>query len=189
MANVLDIGLIQYFDIVFPFLLVFALVYAILQKTGVIGKSVPINAVVAFCAAVLAILSDAAVQIITFIAPWFVVVFIFFILLLLVFQIMGAKDGDFELAIKDKAVQWVIIGIALIIIFAGFATVFGQNFLDMRDSDEIDSETDGTDSGSSGSTATDNFDSNVTEIFFHPKVLGMIVLFGIAIFAVALLTN
>jgi hypothetical protein len=189
MASVLDIGLIQYFDIVFPFLLIALLVYAVLQKTGIIGKSVAVNSVISVCAAVIAILSDAVVQMITFMTPWFVVTFIFFVLLLLVFQIMGAKDGDFELAVKDKAVQWVIIGIGLIIIFAGFATVFGQNFLDMRDDGEVDSETDMIDGGSSDGTSDGSFDSNVTEIFFHPKVLGMIVLFGIAIFAVALLTN
>ena len=189
MASVLDIGLIQYFDIVFPFLLIALLVYAVLQKTGIIGKSIAVNSVVAVCAAIIAILSDTVVQMITFITPWFVVVFIFFTLLLLVFQIMGAKDGDFELAVRDKAVQWVIIGIGLVIIFAGFATVFGQNFLDMRDSGEVDSEIDEIDSEGSSSSESGNFDSNVTEIFFHPKVLGMIVLFGIAIFAVALLTN
>jgi len=184
MATVLDISTLGYFDILFAFLLFFAIIYAILQKTGILGKNMGINGLVAVAVALLAILSDKVVQMINFIAPWFVVVFIFFILLLLVFQIMGAKDADIALAVKDKAVQWVIIGIGLVIVFAAFATVFGQTFLEKGATDS-DTSVNATD----GSTTSGDFSNNVVSIIKNPKVLGLIVLFGIAIFAVALLTH
>ncbi|MBU1111927.1 MAG: hypothetical protein ABIG93_00520 [archaeon] len=183
MATVLDISTLGYFDILFAFLLIFAIFYAILQKTSILGKNMGINGLVAVAVALLAILSDKVVQMINFMAPWFVVVFIFFILLLLVFQIMGAKDTDIALAVKDKAVQWVIIGIGLVIVFAAFATVFGQMFLE-KGSTDSDTAVNATD----GSTTGGDFSSNVVSIIKNPKVLGLIVLFGIAIFAVALLT-
>ena len=39
-----------------------------------------------------------------------------------------------------------------------------------------------------GGSATSDFTSNITQIIVNPKVLGLITIFGIAIFAVALLT-
>ena len=80
MVTVLDVGLIQAFDIIFPVLLVFALVFAVLQKTKVIGDSVGINSIIAVAVAFMVMLSDTLVQMISFMVPWFVVVIIFFIL-------------------------------------------------------------------------------------------------------------
>ncbi len=183
MVSVIDLGLVSYFDIIFPFLLIFSLIFAILQKIKIIGDSPAINAVVAFCAAILAILSDTVVQMIVFIAPWFVVVFIFLILLLMAFQILGAKDADFALVVRDKSVQWVILGLAIVIILAAFGNVMGQDLLEQ-------SQTSGEslDAGDD-TTGSDDFDENLMSTLFHPKILGLIVLFGVAIFSVALLTN
>ncbi|MBT3297401.1 hypothetical protein HN385_00595 [archaeon] len=183
MVSVIDLGLVNYFSIIFPFLLIFSLVFAILQKVKIIGDSPVINAVVAFSAAMLAILSDTVVAMIVFIAPWFVVVFVFLILLLMAFQILGAKDADLALAVRDKSVQWVILGIAIVIILAGFGNVMGQDLLEQsqQTGETVDSSGELTDSG--------DFDENLMTTLFHPKVLGLIVLFGIAIFSVALLTN
>jgi len=185
MASVLDISVLGYFDIVFPFLLIFFIVFAILQKTKILGDKLAINAMIGVSIALIAIISDKVVAVINFIAPWFVVVFIFLILLLLIFQIMGAKDADIALATKDKAVQWTVLGVALVIIFAGLASVFGQEFLEKSQGEAVDVE-DGA--AVNATTTSGSFEGNIAGIISHPKILGMIVLFGIAIFAVALLT-
>ena len=185
MATILDVGLLKSFDVIFPFLLVWALVFALLQKTEAIGKSMGINAVIATVAAFTVLLSDTVVQLINFMIPWFVVAIIFFVLLILIFQTFGAKEEDvFGALRKDKAISWVIVGVGLVIMVAAFGNVLGQKFTEA-------SFQQGTavNATAAGGVATSNFEQNITATLFHPKVLGLIVLFAVAIFAVALLSG
>lgn len=185
MATVLDLGLIQTFDVIFPVLLVFALVFAVLQKTKVVGESVGINSVIAVVIAFMVLLSDTLVQMINFMVPWFVVVIIFFILLILVFQIFGAKEADLASAVKDKAVYWTIIGIGIVILLAAFGNVLGQSF-----TEQAFQAGGGNVTASDGTgVASTSFEGSVTATLFHPKVLGMVIMFAIAIFAVAFLSG
>ncbi|MBI2666801.1 hypothetical protein HYX13_04270 [Candidatus Woesearchaeota archaeon] len=184
MATLLDIGLVQYFSVVFPFLFIVAVVYALLHKTKVVGDSVTFNAVISVVTAFAVVLSDSAVKLINFIIPWFAVVVVFLVLLLLVFQTMGLKEDQLPNVVKDKTVYWTLIGIAFVIIIAGFANVFGQSALEAQQSvgETTVTTTDGV------TTTTPAFEQNIYAILFHPKILGMMILFTIAIFAVALLS-
>ena len=47
MATFLDVGLFSYFNVIFPVLLIFALVFALLQKTKILGTNITINAIIA----------------------------------------------------------------------------------------------------------------------------------------------
>ena len=69
MATLIDIGLIHYFNVIFPFLFVVAIVYALLFKTKVVGNSVAINALISVVAAFAVLLSDNAIKLINFIIP------------------------------------------------------------------------------------------------------------------------
>jgi hypothetical protein len=91
MASFLDLGLIQYFSAIFPVLLVFAVVYALLQKTKAVGGTPTINALIAIVAGFLILLSEKAIAVVNFIIPWFAVVIIFFVLMILVFYTFGLK--------------------------------------------------------------------------------------------------
>jgi len=117
--------------------------------------------------------------------PWFVIVFIFFILMLLIFQIFGASEKDIFSYLKgDKSISWVIIGISLIILFAAIGNVFGQSigpYLDEAGNETV--------IGGEASVATGSFEQNIFATMFHPKVLGFGVIFIIMIFAIALLTG
>jgi len=196
MATVLDLGLVSYFSVIFPVILVWAIVFAMLQKTAVIGKSMGINAVIAVAIALMTLLSQSLLDMVNFIVPWFAVVIIFLVLLALIFMTMGAKEVDLASAVKDKAVYWTLIGIALIIIGAGVGKVLGQSFTEASfpsgtSSTQIGNATVPSSMINDGgyiSTATPSFEQNIYGILFHPKVLGLIVLFAVVIFAVAFLT-
>ncbi|HIG93153.1 TPA: hypothetical protein HA242_05915 [Candidatus Woesearchaeota archaeon] len=185
MATLFDIGLLRSFDVVFPFLLVWALVFALLQKTKVIGQSMGINSVIATVAAFTVLLSQTAIDIINFMIPWFVIALIFFVLLILIFQTFGAKEEHVLSALqKDKAIGWVIVGVALVIMIAAFGNVLGQKFTESAfQGTSVNATT------NANGVATANFQQNITATLFHPKVLGLMVLFAIAIFAVALLSG
>lgn len=179
MASVLDLGLLQYFGVIFPVLLIFVLVYAILQKTKFVSESMSINAIIAVCAAIMASLSDSVIQLIVFISPWFVLTFILVLLFLLVMKTFGTTDAQIlDVVTRDAAVTWGMLGVAIVIIFAGFAVTFGQDLVDQ--SSAIDGD---------GTAAGDDFQSNIFETIFHPKILGVLVLFAICVMAIALLTG
>jgi len=123
MATILDLGLLGYFKAVFSFILVWALVFALLQKTKALGDKVGLNVLVAVAVAFLVSLSENVVSVIHFMIPWFTIAIIFFVLLILIFQIFGASEKDiFGYISKDKAVGWVIIGVVIMIAFASFAS-------------------------------------------------------------------
>lgn len=180
MATFLDIGLLDYFNVVFAVLLVFAVLFALLQRFKLLGESIVLNAIVAIAVAFLFLLSRTLIDLVNFIAPWFVFVFVFLVLLLLIFHTLGATEGDVALALKsDKIIQWAVVGVAIVILIAGFGKVFGQTIGPYL--------TEAPEGGSGVATAS--FEQNVFATIFHPKVLGLIVLFGVAIFAVVFLSG
>lgn len=182
MVTILDIGLIQAFDFVFPVLLVWAIVFAVLQKTEVVGKSVGINALIASIAGLTVLLSRTVIDMINFMIPWFSIAIIFFILTLLLFMIFGAKAED---AYKDKALQWVLIAVVILIVAAAAGKVLGQTLLEQAG--QVGEEGAGGEGGSG--VATSSLTQNLFATLYNPKVLGLIVIFVIVVFAVALLTS
>ncbi len=185
MATILDLGLLGYFNIVFSFIFVWALVFALLQKTKVLGEKAGLNVLIAVAVAFLVALSDSVVQVINFMIPWFTIAIIFFVLLILIFMVFGIKESAISDYVKnDRSIGWVIIGVVLIIAGASFANVFGQQLTEasFQQGTSINAS-DGT-----GVAGTD-FQQNIYATLFHPKVLGMIVLFAVAIFAIALLSQ
>ena len=183
MATILDVSLLQSFDIIFAPLLVFALFFAILQKTKGISSAPGINALVSAIAAFFILLSDTAIQIVNFMVPWFAVAIVFIVLLLLIFQMFGATDANLYSALtKDSAVIWTIIGVGILILLAAFGSVLGQSVGPYLSEGGV--VTDGT-----ADVATTDFETNVMATLFHPKILGMLVIFGVIIMAVFLLTQ
>jgi hypothetical protein len=178
MASLLDLGLIQLFDFVFPVLLVWAFVFAMLSKTKVLGDSVGVNSLIAAVAGLTILLSRTVIDLINFVIPWFAVSIIFFVLMLLLFMIMGAKGTD---AYKDVALQRVLIAVGILIMVAGAANVLGQSVLEKGGSTG--------DTLIDGDTTSGDFEQNIYSTVFHPKILGLLIVFTIMIFAVALLSG
>lgn len=119
-----DFGL---FDVILPFLLIFAIIFAILEKTLILGKDkegLPkknLNSVVALVVALLFISANKAVNLITSALPniaLMIVVALSFLLMIGIFW----KSDEFDL--QSKSPKWylgfsVIMFIALVLIFLG----------------------------------------------------------------------
>ncbi len=163
------------FEPIFAVLFVFTLMLAILQKTKALTEQIGINSLIAAVVALMVLTSETLVSIISFMIPWFTIVIVFFVLLLLVFQVFGAKDADFASAVKDKGLMWTIIGVGLIILFAAVGSVIPENFGPNLDT---------TESADDG-----GFSSNLMDVLFNPKIIGIIVIFLVAIFAVVFLSG
>lgn len=185
MATVLDVGLVGYFQPIYAVLLVFAIVFSLLQKLKTISDSKTINSTIAVMVSLLVLLSDKLIKVINFMIPWFAILIIFLVLLLLIFKLMGATDEKIsQLFTKDNTITWAVLGISLVIIIAAFANVFGQEFLEKKLGGQAPPTAEGE-----TTTGSEDFQQNIFLILFHPKVLGMLILFIVAIFAILLLSS
>ncbi|MBR9692135.1 hypothetical protein GOV06_05110 [Candidatus Woesearchaeota archaeon] len=186
METFLELGVLNYFSIIFPALLVFVIVFAILEKTKMLGESKSIHAIAAICAAFLVMLSKDILSIISFGAPWFVLVFVFLVLLLMIYRFMGASEADISYVItKDRPIQWTIFIIAIIIIIASISNVYGQRLLEKAQGEGLTIEEYKEKEEAEGRT----FRGELHNTIFNAKILGMMLMFLIAVFTISLLSR
>ena len=175
---VFDLTIIEKLGALFPFLLVLVLVYGFLQYAKPFGKDKQaVYGVIAFVLAILTILSDTTVTIINMMAPWFILMFIVAFFLIMAFMFFGVKEKDIAHVFKtDKAViYWMIFFVALIFVLA-LGKVIGPDLLSYSE-------------GSADVVEGQEFQANIFSTIFHPKVLGMVIVFVVALFTVKLLSS
>lgn len=183
MATFLEtLGLLNYFSALFAALLVFAVVFSLLSQTKIFGNGKVIQGIISIVLAILVLIYPDLINLVNFVAPWFVLVFIFVVLLLLVYRTFGVSESNIADFVRgDRTVNWVILAVGILILLAGVFNVFGQRALQQQGPTVGDDTT----VGSNGQQA--GFQSNLFTTLFSPKVLGMILVFAIAIFSVAFL--
>ena len=179
---VFDIGLFEHFAIIFPFLLVWTVTFAVLSMTKRYGDNKNLNSIIALALAFLFILSKDAVAMLNFASPWFVIFFIFLIFIVLAFKIMGATDADIEGVMHTKqgqqVITWLIV-LSVVIILISFSNVIGQRLL----GEQFD-ENNETVVYEGGGVASEDHETSVVQTIFHPKVIGMVILLLIGAFTV-----
>jgi len=109
-THVADVSVVTYFAPILAFFIVFVLMYALLNKTKVIGENTWILLFVSFIIATIFVTAGSVSQVLLNVIPWFaiLVVALFFILLLSGF--VGEID-----AIR-KGVNWFFV-ILLVLVF------------------------------------------------------------------------
>lgn len=174
----LDVGLLQYFSPIFSFILIFTLVYAVLQFTKLLGNNKVVHATLALVVGAFFLFTPNASGVIMFITPWFTVLFIIIVFMLISFKIFGATDDQIRGVISNwGGLQWLIGIIGIVIIIAAFGNVFGQKFLGFTQGNQAVLP---TNQNGELPTGTGDFEQNVAGVFFHPKILGMILILIIA---------
>lgn len=114
-----------FFDVVLPFLFVFTLLYAVLEKTKILGtegeKHVPkknLNAMVSFAVALFVVAATNIVDIIRQSLPMVVLVLVVIIsFLLLAGSFMGSEEFSFKDNTRWKGFLTVVMFLAVILIF------------------------------------------------------------------------
>lgn len=183
MANPLDLGLLDSLSVIFSMLLVFAIVYGVLAKSKVFGDNNGLHAIVGLVSALFLAFSPGVSQVIMTMVPWFVMMFIFFLLLLQFFSFMGVNENFLlENLKKDKSiVTWVMI-ISFVILISSLGSVYFSGDSDSvanLDEDGFEPAGDVGDTGSGALFAT----------LFHPKVLGAIIVLLLGTFTIMMLTS
>jgi hypothetical protein len=190
MATFFDVALLSKFSIIFTFLLVFAIVFALLEFLKIFGANKGLHAIIAFSVAMLMIFSKSAVQIVNMTVPWFMIFLIIAVFGLVGYKLFAGPDVDLSILHQTTGLRTFVIIIVSVVFIVALGVVFGQNigpYLEGR------SNTTGTTGGEvidgeTASTATGSFTENLTATLFHPKVVGMLVILLIALFAVLFLS-
>ncbi|MEA3429877.1 MAG: hypothetical protein U9R08_01255 [Nanoarchaeota archaeon] len=181
MVSFLDLGLLQHFSFLFPVFFVFVVVYALLERYKLLGDNKGVHALIAASLGGILLFSKSALNIVTILSPWFIIFIIFLIFLFMLFMMFGVKEKDFLETIKDnKLAHWSIIVVAIFMLAAAVGKTFfaaapegttglGQAFVQ------------GTTSGVG--------EAAFWLTLFHPKVLGVVFVLLIGMFAVRMLTG
>lgn len=176
MANVLDLGLLKDFSYIFGWILIFVVVYGILQVIDIF-KSRGIHALIALTITVLVATNTGTMNVVSDLLPWFVIMGFFIVFLLVLGNFMGVSTGDVIARFGGKAIVWWIfvpLMIGLII-----SLVSGGQF-SRGDTTRVDPET-GELIKVPGKT--------VINIITDPKVLGFILLLSISAITIALMAG
>lgn len=203
MVTLMDLSLFQHLSSIFVFIMVFAVVYGFLLVGNFLkGKdgSRGIYALVAIAISFMIVGSKAAFALITVMTPWFTVLIIFIFLIFFVIRMFSGEDDSlFKTLIQNPTLYWVLIVIFVVIFIVSLSNVFGQSLLDEQvpssnedqmfesntgSSTQTIITTEGTQPGVDGSTATEDFSTNMLMTIIHPKVLGMIALMLIGFFTI-----
>lgn len=191
MATFLDIGLLEHFSVIFPILLVFVILFAILEKSGIFGENKGLHALISLSVALMMLFVPGVVQVITIMAPWFVLIFlliIFFLFLLLAF---GTKvDAIVEQASHWGTPHWFLLVLGLVIFLGALGSVYGGSMLPYS-SEAAGKQVNVTEIGDVEGMSTDTgvFNENVGRVIFHPKTIGMVFLLAVGALTIKLLAE
>ncbi|MFH1589517.1 MAG: hypothetical protein ABIB43_03040 [archaeon] len=193
MATFMDIGILSNFSIIFVFLLIFAVMFAVLEKSSPFGKDKKgLHGIIALAIAFLIIISDVAVSMINVLTPWFVVLFIFIFFVLFALRMFGASESDTIALIKSRQFFPYLIIIIVLIVIGALSSTFGQQLLEKGtgiDGEDIEPGIVLPGDIEGGSTKTTSFGENVLNTLIHPKVLGLIAIMLIGLFTIVFLTK
>ncbi len=181
MATPLDVGLLQKFDVIFPFIFVLVVVYAILSRTEWLKDKQTMALIMAFVLAVMTLFSNIAVKTINRMAPWFVLLLIFSILVLVAYQAFGIQEKSIIDTLTGKEyggtfAYWVL-ALMLIIGLGSLSAVVSEEkqFTSLA-------------AGENATAAPGAEEVGFWATLFHPKVLGLALILLIAMFTITRLS-
>ncbi len=176
MANVLDVGLLRDFSFVFGWVLIFVVIYGILQVTDIF-KNRGIHALVALTVTVIVATTTGTMNILSDMTPWFVIIGFFVVFLIVISNFMGVPTAEvIDRFGGTSVVWWIFVPLALALIIS---LVSGGQFA-RGDTTQIDPET-GEIIKVPGKT--------VINVITEPKVLGFILILGISAITVVLMAG
>ena len=188
MATFLDISIFSHIRIIFVFLFIAALIYAILLKTKFLGQNKTISVIIAFSVAILFSMMGSTNQMLDLVLPAFAIFLLFGFMIGTLFIFLGGSSDNISSVFGDNPKimgYWVLI-ITLLIFLGGF----GKIFFDPTSEQAVGinkTVTDGngnTIEAGSGEAIGQVGENAFWDTIFHPKVLGFIALMMIGTFTV-----
>lgn len=189
MATFLDTGLLEIFSAIFMFLLVYSVLWGVLTFRKPFGENNGIYALISLAISFFVLLSVPVQQYIAFVAPWFLVLMIVFFLIITSFSLF-AEVNWMDVLKNDTAKTWIMIFVGLILVL-GLAFSFGQSALESGGT--VPTQNPETQevrpvAQNQQGTTTGSFEANLVNTLFHPKVLGLMLIFLLSTFIIFFLS-
>lgn len=168
MVTFLETGLLGYFTPIFTFLFIWTAIYAVLQYTNFLRAGKPIHATIALVLALLSLLSDRMMLLVSAMAPFFVVAMIFLLLLLMIYRMFGMEENWIRDLIQgeESTLRYFILTMAIVVVMGLIAYVYGDFFASLT------------------MPGNESVIKNIGATFFNPKVLGLVFTLAIAAFMI-----
>ena len=186
MATPLDLGLLKEFGVIFPFLLIFIITYAILLKTKYFENNKGLASLLGLVLAVMVLFSPIARDTINTMAPWFVLLFIFILFTLMAFMIFGTTESDIMNVLKGERYGYInmwVIALVLIITLGSLTSVISERGGIGKTPTKVVIGENGEEVVVSEQT------SEFWQTLVNPKVLGMVLILMIASFTIRFMTQ
>jgi hypothetical protein len=192
MATFLDIALLQQASPIFVAIFVWVVIYALMQMLKFPGEDKNLHAIISLMLGLFVLFLPNVRDLISVMAPWFVLLFIIILFVLIAIRMLGVSQDNISSAVTSREGRFIIyfvIAFAVIIIAFSFSTMFGQNIGPFLGEGANDTASTTPTALGGTSTATDDFNQNMAATLFHPKILGMVLLLVIASFTIRLLAR
>jgi len=198
MATFLDVGLLDNFGVIFVILIVFLILFGLLEYIKAFGPDKRgLHGIIALVVALLFLVSKIATNMVKMMVPWFMVIGIFLFFSMFLIRMFGRTEADMRSLVADpNFYPWLIIFVILILILS-LGNAFGQSLLEKGEGEtvpingsidgqgyQLQPATEGT-----TSTTTTSFSTNLLNTLRHPKVLGMLFIFIVGMIALIFLTK
>lgn len=189
MATFLDVGLLEPFKIIFPFIFIIVIFFVGLTRFAWFKERPFWAGILGFAVAAMALTSNIVTKTINLAAPWFVLLFVMIIFILLAYGTFGVEEkGILEYVTKsDRAstIGWWVLSLSLIIALGSLSTVVSEEvgFTKLSQPENYTTAT-----GQVVPVPIEEkfgFFATIT----HPRVLGLALLFLIAMFAIGRLSS
>jgi len=178
MASLLDISLLDQFSVIFVVLFVFTAVYAVLMFRKPFGEAKGVNALLAFTIAIMFIFSKDAIEVVKASIPWYIVMMV---ALMFIFIIPASIGSEIPKMFMKNIGNYVLI-IGIVILVVNVANRLGQNAGPFLGNETLDP--DNVVAGEGGDVGTGSFTQNFGATIFHPKVLALLLVMIVCLFAV-----
>ena len=166
MATFLDVSGLQGFSNILVFVFIAVIVYAGMGMTKTLGDHKGVNVLIAVLFGMFVLFSPDVTDLIVEISPVIALIFLFGIFAQAGITYLGGDTNDSLHGMK------VVTYIILVLIVVVFATAKIRDKIDIPGDDGVDGK----------------FDS-AAKVIFHPKIMGMIFIFIISVFAILLLAG
>ena len=178
MATVLDIGLLKGFSDIFSWLLVFLIVYGVLEVTNLL-KNRGVHALLAFVITAVVVITGGGINLITAMTPWFIVILALVFFMLLLGNFAGVPTEEIIKNFGGKSVVWYMSVPLFIILVVAWTQGAGS-----REKTMVDPMT-----GIATIGDVSEPHRPFLDVLTSPKVLGMFLILGIGSMTLALMAG
>ncbi len=179
-ASIIDLSIMQGMSAIFLIIMVFIMIYALLQKTKVLGGNYALDATIAIAVSFMMIISGTVMEIISNMTPILVLCLFLGVFFIMATRFIGIEDSSIVAMLGGQNAVWwfIIIGI---LIFLGAA---GQVVGPILAGGGGEGAKEAIQPGETGDVGTGDYQQDLRNTLFHPTFLGMVVLLLIGSFTI-----